>query len=110
VARDWEQRNRFKLQGDQRTPVPLPQNANCYTIAATKDASGGMLSEHLIGDGLVTLESALGEHKNPALQLNIPQCNQWIGRKMDHWDLLNHTEVYAKLTNWLESAADTTAK
>ncbi|MCF6263858.1 MAG: hypothetical protein L3J24_09770 [Xanthomonadales bacterium] len=105
LAHDWEQQNRFKLQGDQRTPLPLPKGVACYAIAATTDETGGKpVSDHLIGDGLVTVSSALGEHKNPALKLNIPQSNQWIGRKMDHWDLLNHSEVYAKLKGWLTAA------
>lgn len=106
IAGDWEEQNRFKVQGDQRTPVPLPQNVACYTIAATKGETQSKLNDKLIGDGLVTLDSALGEHKNPALQLNFPQSNQWIGRKMDHWDLLNHGAVYTKLKSWLTTTGD----
>jgi len=106
VADDWEEHNRFKVQGDQRTPVPLPQNVACYTIAATKGETQGKLNDKLIGDGLVTLDSALGEHKDPALQLNFPPSNQWIGRKMDHWDLLNHSDVYAQLKGWLTASCN----
>jgi len=101
VEHDWEERNRFKLHGDQRTPVPLPEGVACYAIAATKSETPGKLGDDLIGDGLVTVPSAFGQHKNTQLELEFPESHQWLGRQMNHWDLLNHADVYTQIKQWL---------
>ena len=98
---DWKGRDRFEPSGDQRTPVPLPNNVQCYTIAATTGKEPSKLGDDIIGDGLVTLDSALGRHKNPNFNLLFPEAHQWIGRNMNHWDLLNHPDVYETIKNWL---------
>ena len=97
---DWEGRDRFEHSGDDRIPVPLPNNVQCYTIAATTGKESSELGDDLIGDGLVTLNSALGRHKNPDLNLLFPETHQWIGRNMNHLDLLSHPDVYETIKNW----------
>jgi hypothetical protein len=62
-----------------------------------------ILGDQLIGDGLVTLNSALGRHKNADLNLLFPKTHQWIARDMNHMDLLNQPEVYETIKRWLES-------
>jgi hypothetical protein len=62
----------------------------------------GRLGDELIGDGLVTLSSALGRHENKELALQFPTNHQWIGRGMNHLDLLNHPKVYATIEKWLK--------
>lgn len=106
VEHDWEERNRFKLHGDQRTPIPLPEGVACFAIAATKSEAPGKLGDELIGDGLVTVPSALGQHKNTVLELEFPKSHQWLGRQMNHWDLLNHADVYSQIKQWLEAVPD----
>ena len=103
VDEDWKGRDRFEFSGDQRTPVPLPNNVQCYSIAATTGKESSKLGDDLIGDGLVTLNSALGRHKNPDLNLLFPETHQWIGRNMNHMDLLNHPEVYETIKKWLRT-------
>ena len=100
---DWKGRDGFDHSGDYRTPVPLPNNVHCYTIAATTGKESSRLGDDLIGDGLVTLNSALGRHKNPNLNLLFPEAHQWIGRNMNHFDLLNHPDVYETIKNWLKT-------
>jgi len=100
---DWKGRDRFEPSGDQRTPVPLPNNVQCYTIAATTGKEPSKLGDDIIGDGLVTLDSALGRHKNPNFNLLFPEAHQWIGRNMNHFDLLNHPDVYETIKNWLKT-------
>ncbi|MCP3875258.1 MAG: hypothetical protein GY699_19155 [Desulfobacteraceae bacterium] len=91
---DWTGRDRFECSGDHRSPVPLPDDLQCYTIAATTSNNLTTLSDQLAGDGLVTINSALGRHKNDDLNLLFPETHQWIARDMNHMDLLNQPEVY----------------
>jgi hypothetical protein len=60
------------------------------------------MGERLIGDGLVPLDSALGQHKDPARTLAISEDHQWVGFETGHLELLGHPEVYAQLRDWLE--------
>jgi pimeloyl-ACP methyl ester carboxylesterase len=103
VDEDWHHSDRFDLTGDQRVPVPLPEDVACYAIAATTSQDINVLGEDLIGDGLVTVSSALGHHKNADLTLMIPETQQWVGQDMNHLDLLNHPDVYETLKMWLET-------
>jgi len=100
---DWKERDRFQCSGDHRIAVPLPDGLQCYTIAATTGKKMSILGDRLIGDGLVTLNSALGRHKNADLNLLFPKTHQWIARDMNHMDLLNKPEVYETIKRWLES-------
>jgi hypothetical protein len=81
--------------------VPLPENVACYSIAATTGKKATKLNEELIGDSLVTLNSALGRHQNPKFNLLFPESNQWVGRNMNHMDLLSHPQVYEMIKKWL---------
>jgi len=100
---DWMHRDRFDCSGDQRMPVALPDGAACYAVAATTGKAPSKWGDGIIGDGLVTLNSALGVHKNPALNLSIPESRQWIGRNMNHMDLLSHPAVYERIISWMKS-------
>ncbi|SLM29660.1 conserved hypothetical protein [Desulfamplus magnetovallimortis] len=98
---DWKGKDRFKMSGDIRTPVPLPEGLLCYAIAGATSREPCKLGDDLIGDGLVTVNSALGRHKNPQFQLCFPDSRQFACRGMTHFDLLNHSEVYKTLKEWL---------
>jgi len=98
---DWEGRDRFKHARDLRLPVPLPKRTQCYAIAATTGNRSGDLSDRVLGDGLVPVDSALGRHADARLALSIPDSRQWIGYGMNHLDLLGHPEVYAVIKRWL---------
>ena len=98
---DWKGRSRFECSGDHRVPVPLPDGVQCYTIAASTSKKFSRLSDQLIGDGLVTLNSALGCHKNADLNLVFPESHQRTARNMNHMDLLNQPEVYKIIKQWL---------
>lgn len=101
--KDWKGRDRFDCSGDQRTPVPLPKSTACYAVAATIGKTRSKWGDDVIGDGLVTVNSALGVHKHPDLTLSIPKSRQWIGRDMNHMDLLSHPEVYKTIRHWINS-------
>ena len=81
--------------------VPLPSGVKCYAAAAVLAAKRGLLSDRLVGDGLVPLDSALGRHRDVDRSLKIPKSRQWIGYGLSHRDLLCDPEVYAQLRSWL---------
>jgi hypothetical protein len=98
---DWQGRDRFEHSGDQRRPVPLPQNVRCYAIAATTGTESTGRGYGFPGDGLVPVDSALGRHHEPGWSLSFAKDRQWIGYGMNHWDLLNRTAVYRQIARWL---------
>ena len=82
--------------------VPLPSGVKCYAAAAVLSAKRGPLSDRLVGDGLVPLDSALGRHRDINRSLKIPKSRQWVGFGLGHRDLLCHPDVYAQLRRWLQ--------
>jgi pimeloyl-ACP methyl ester carboxylesterase len=81
--------------------VPLPKGVDCYAIAAAKGAGRNLLSDHLIGDGLVPVNSALGKHAHSGRSLRFPKTHQWVGYQMGHLELLHRPEIYRHLRAWL---------
>ena len=82
--------------------VPLPENVECYAMAATLGKKRDHVGEKLIGDGLVPLDSALGRHKDPNRTLLFPEHHQWVGFETGHLKLLGDPEVYAQLHEWFK--------
>jgi pimeloyl-ACP methyl ester carboxylesterase len=89
------------MTSDDHEFVPLPDGVKCYAAAATLGAKRSLLSERLVGDGLVPLDSALGKHTDPERSLGFAKSRQWIGYGMGHLELLSQPEVYAQLRKWL---------
>ncbi len=85
-----------------RQPVPLPPAVACFTIAATIADKRHVLADHLIGDGLVPLHSALGEHAEPRYRLLFAKTNQWIAYETNHLALLGSPKVARKIVDWLK--------
>jgi pimeloyl-ACP methyl ester carboxylesterase len=98
---DWQDRDRFGNGGDHRVPLPLPSGVDCYAVAATTAAQRGRLAERLLGDGLVPLRSALGQHDVPAFDLQFPAARQAVFYRTGHLDLLSSAAVQAQLLKWL---------
>ncbi len=98
----WQGRDRFELGRDRRTKLALPSGVDCYAVAGTTSADG---PGGLLGDGLVPVESALGRHRDPALDLGFPPDHQCVVTKTGHLDLLSSPEVYAQLAAWLGAPA-----
>ncbi|MFH1872956.1 MAG: alpha/beta hydrolase [Pseudomonadota bacterium] len=97
---DWQQGDRFARKR-RRHCVPLPQAVPCYAIAATTAASGGKAGRILPGDGLVPLQSALGQHAQRNQDLGIPAAQRRVVHGLHHLDLLDSPEVCARLLRWL---------
>jgi len=102
VDEDWEDRDRFARSRKPRPVVPLPAQVKCYAIAASIANRHGKLSERLLGDGLVSIASALGEYPRGRRNLALPKRRQWIGYGMNHMDLLDRGAVYARIKRWMQ--------
>jgi pimeloyl-ACP methyl ester carboxylesterase len=106
---DWHHAGRFERGPDARQALPLPEGVDCYTVAATTVAAGSgplvpareALGRKIVGDGLVPLESALGQHAEPGRTLAFAPGNQWIAQDMNHMELLHRPEVARQLVRWL---------
>jgi pimeloyl-ACP methyl ester carboxylesterase len=94
---DWNTTERFEFSGDKRHPMPLPKSVQCYAVATSANES----INYPLGDGLVTIKSALGVHQNPAFCLEFSDSQKWVGTHINHMQLLNAPEVYQKLKTWL---------
>jgi pimeloyl-ACP methyl ester carboxylesterase len=103
---DWQGRDRFESSEDHRQPLPLPEGVACFTVAATLAGQRGLLADRLTGDGLVPLNSALGQHDDPARRLVFAKGSQRIVYRTGHLDLLSSKPVAAQLLAWLRPAAD----
>jgi hypothetical protein len=81
---------------------PLPLGVACYAVAATAAGKRSPLADRVIGDGLVPLASALGQHPDPIRQLNFAKANQTIVYRTHHMELLHSPTVTQQLLIWLK--------
>jgi len=101
---DWAIGDRFAMAGDQRRALSLPKLVDCYAIAATTSLDTYPVLNNMLGDGLVSVTSALGQHRDSRFNLNFYPDRQWLGRGLHHMDLLNDAGVYSVLKSFLEVA------
>ncbi len=94
---DWLGRDRFTRGADRRVPVPLPEGVRCHALAASIGAKSRDLKDRLLGDGLVPLDSALGQHQQPEHTLAFAEERTWVRYGINHLALLSHPDVYAQL-------------
>jgi pimeloyl-ACP methyl ester carboxylesterase len=81
--------------------VSLPDGTRCGAIAASLGPVAGNLKARLLGDGLVPVASALGQHHEPARRLRFAPDRQAVVPGTGHLDLLSSPEVYHLLRQWL---------
>jgi hypothetical protein len=82
-------------------PPPLPQGVACYALAATLAERRGLLADRLVGDGLVPLRSALGEHERATATLDFAPRARRILYRTGHLQLMHRPEAVAQLVRWL---------
>ena len=100
-ASDWESVDRFVRSPDSRAPLPLPDGVHCFTVAATTSSKLGDVKDRLLGDGLVPVRSALGQHDEPQHCLVFAPDRVLVLPGMNHMGLLNSPAVTAQLAQWL---------
>jgi hypothetical protein len=98
---DWRGHDRFRRKPDSRTPLPLPDGVACFAVAATLAAKRSVMADRLVGDGLVPLSSALGQHTDVQRQLNFAPTHQHIAHRTSHMQLLSSPLVTQQLLKWL---------
>ena len=105
---DWAGRDRFATAthvGDVRQPLPLPASVACYAVAAHTGERTGDLRSRVLGDGLVPIASALGQHPDPRFTLAFAPQRQWVAEGVNHLQLLSDARVYAQLRDWFATPA-----
>ncbi len=98
---DWRGHDRFHRKPDSRQLLPLPEGVACYAVAAATAAQRSPLANRLIGDGLVPLHSALGQHDDAQRSLAFAPASQWIAYRTNHLELLSSPEVGRQIVQWL---------
>jgi hypothetical protein len=98
---DWTARNRFKHPLHPVRPMPLPQDVDCYAIAGALRIPHRRIVTELLGDGLVPVHSAFGDHEQADFSLDIPHSRRLIAHGVSHLQLLARQEVYGQLVKWL---------
>ena len=101
VDEDWHDQNRFQRKPDNRQHTALPVHVQCFTVAATAASHRCSLADRLVGDGLVPLKSALGQHDNRLRTLDFPKSARCIAYSMNHMELLSKPEVTQQMLFWL---------
>ncbi len=81
--------------------LPLPAKVKCFAIAGTTGQRNGDLHDRLLGDGLVPLASALGEHNDPTLSLNFPADRKVTLYATNHMQLLSAAPAYEAVKTFL---------
>ncbi len=85
----------------QGSRVSLPEGTRCFAMAASLGPASGSMKAKLLGDGLVPVSSALGQHDEPSLGLAFaPECRAVV-HGTGHLDLLSSAEAYSLLRRWL---------
>ena len=109
---DWEH-NTARIGGmdDNRKPAPLPSHINTFLVA------GSVVYENrknrhfdLLGDYLVSVKSALGEHPNPRFQLKLPESNKAIFYGIHHFEIHYHSNVAEQIVRWFYPPPDAPIK
>ncbi len=100
--------DRDRPRGERRDAAPEALadigDARWYLAAATLAGSSGGTRARWIGDGLVPVPSALGQHADPTLSLQLPDDQRHVFRGLGHLDLMNHPRVYERLREWADAA------
>ncbi|MFW5927204.1 MAG: hypothetical protein ACOCSR_04055, partial [Wenzhouxiangella sp.] len=98
---DWNRDDSFDSAEDRRGPVRQLEWVDYHVVAATRDRRADSLKSRLIGDGLVPVDSALGNHPDPKLSLRILPEHRLVITETSHVDLIADVRVRQAIGNWL---------
>jgi pimeloyl-ACP methyl ester carboxylesterase len=91
------------LLKNQQTPIPLPDDVQCLAIAGLVGQTNDVLHSTHLGDGLVPLNSALGQHDDPARHLDFAAQHKVVLPSTNHMQLLHSAEVYLCIKQFLST-------
>jgi pimeloyl-ACP methyl ester carboxylesterase len=89
------------LLKNQQSPIPLPDDVQCFTVAGLVGQIDDVVHSRYLGDGLVPLDSALGKHGDSAHHLDFPTSHQVILPATNHMRLLSDAAVYESIKQFL---------
>lgn len=83
--------------------VPLPNGLRCFVLAGSRQKQPSKSLRSPLGDGLVSVQSALGQHRDPARCLQIPESHRATCYGVNHMQLLSSDTVYEQVRAWMHS-------
>jgi pimeloyl-ACP methyl ester carboxylesterase len=101
IEEDWKSHERFEPKGDQRQRIPLARSIDFYNIAAILGKEKDIIGPHIIGDGMVGIKSAIGEHDDPKKNINFKEKHTFLIYENGHLDLLSSYDVYTTIKGFL---------
>lgn len=99
---DWQSlQARSVLPDSERHPTPLPKHIAAYFLAGSLSEEGQASKvSDLLGDGLVNINSALGEHTTEHT-LAVPKERKAVFYGVGHMALMSDEQVLDKTVEWL---------
>lgn len=99
---DWEHNDvRIGFMDDNRKPAPIPAHINTFLVAGTIEFENRHNKAlRILGDYLVSVKSALGEHPHSRYRLKVPESNKAIFYGLNHFDIQYHPLVAEQIASW----------
>lgn len=99
---DWEHlEHRIGTMDDLRKPAPLSARINTYLIAGSIELKPKQSKTlEIIGDYLVSVPSALGEHPDPKHKLKVPESHKAIFYGLNHMEIQYHSSIAEQVGRW----------
>ncbi len=99
---DWQGQDQFEPSEERRRPLERAEHVRHYVVAATLDPRQDSFRSKTIGDGLVTVPSALGRHPIPELRVPVRPEHQLVVCRTSHLDLIHRRRVVRQIVDWRE--------
>lgn len=97
--RDLRHASLLEADAGKASQLPLPEGVACYAVAATTSKKPTGSPARWLGDGLVPVTSALGQHRSPARRLAFTDTALFTG--LGHLALQTDPAVLEQLQEWL---------
>ncbi len=81
--------------------LPFGERVRWRMIAASLSTHATGTRARWLGDGLVPVSSALGQHADETLALRVPATHRRVLTRTGHMDLLTSPAVHAQLHEWI---------
>ena len=94
-------RHRGTDDGSDDPGLPFADRVRWRLAAATLSARSAGTRARWIGDGLVPVPSALGQHEDPQRSLQLPVSHRHVFTRLGHMDLLVDEEVHERIRDWI---------
>ena len=98
--RDLRHASLLEADAGKASRLPLPEGVACYAVAATTARKASGSPARWLGDGLVPVASALGQHRSPSRRLAFADTALFTG--LGHLGLQTDARVLDQLQAWLQ--------